>query len=178
VKCFLFSFFTWQNTIRISKNCVPLPNSARVFDCVSSLPSWFHDRLMARALTLCERVLLFISSYTCTLCPVFSLFPFLVGCPSSCTCRRKDRMTRSCTLHTCVTWSANSSSHSFFLFWYIKLYERCVEIASAVTHNKIKEIWSVQISTSEQLLWVHRWCLGAKGWAKYFPPSPSGIGVE
>jgi len=44
--------------------------------------------------------------HTCTLCPVFSLDPSVVGLVPPCTCWRKDTITRLCTSHTCVTWSA------------------------------------------------------------------------
>ena len=40
----------------------------------------------APALTLCERVFLLTSTYTCTLCPLFCLDPSDVGFASPCTC--------------------------------------------------------------------------------------------
>ena len=41
--------------------------------------------------------------HTCTLCPMFSLDPFVVGPVPLCTCWRKDTITRLCASHTCVT---------------------------------------------------------------------------
>jgi len=58
----------------------------------------------APALTLYERVFLSLSPHTCTLCPMFSLDPCVVGLAPSCTCWRKDKITQLCASHTCVTW--------------------------------------------------------------------------
>ena len=65
---------------------------------------------MAQAMTLCERGFLLKSLYTCTLCPMFSLHPSVVGLASPCTCFREHRIIRWCASHTCVTWSAKSLS--------------------------------------------------------------------
>jgi len=70
---------------------------------------------------LCERVFFFTSPYTCTLCPMFSLDPSLVGLASTCTCWW-NIITRLCAPHTCVTWSAKilsffPSCTSSFLVW-------------------------------------------------------------
>jgi len=58
----------------------------------------------------------------------------------SCTCWRKETITRLCASHTCVIWSAKSLSF-FPSKLYIKLFEFGVEIAfnnrSAVTHHKV-----------------------------------------
>jgi len=49
------------------------------------------------ALTLCERVFLFTSPYTCTLCPMFSRDPSVVGLanPQACTCQAAQERTES-----------------------------------------------------------------------------------
>ena len=47
---------------------------------------------------------------TCTLWPMLFLDPSVFGYASLCICCRKDRITRSCTWHTCITWSAKSLS--------------------------------------------------------------------
>ena len=77
--------------------------------------------------------------HTCTLCPVFSLDPSVVGLVPPCTCWRKDTIAWLCPSHTCVTWSAKSLP--FFFFLYIKLFELGVEVAfnhrSAITHHKV-----------------------------------------
>jgi len=43
------------------------------------------------------------SPHTCTLCPMFSLDPSVVGLVPPCTCWRKETITWLCTSHTCVT---------------------------------------------------------------------------
>ena len=64
----------------------------------------------APALTLCERVFLFTSPYTCILCRMFSLDPSVDALASLCTCWWKDRIIRSCASHTCVAWSVKRVS--------------------------------------------------------------------
>jgi len=50
------------------------------------------------------------SPHTCALCLMFSLDPSVVGLAPPCTFWRKDTITRLCASHTCVKWSAKSSS--------------------------------------------------------------------
>jgi len=59
---------------------------------------------------LYERVFLSLSPHTCTLCPMFSLDPSVVGLAPPYTCWRQDIITRLCASHTCVTWLAKSLS--------------------------------------------------------------------
>ena len=87
----------------------------------------------ALALTLYKHVFLSLSPHMCTLCPMFSLNPFVAGLVPPCACWRKDTITRLRALHTCITWWAKSL--------YIKLFELGVEVVfnhrSAVTHHKV-----------------------------------------
>jgi len=76
----------------------------------------------APALTLYQRVFLSLSPHTCTLCPMLSLNPCVVGLVPPCTCWRKDTITQLRASHTCVTWSAKSLS------LYIKFCELGLEV--------------------------------------------------
>ena len=130
---------TWHNAIRISK----IQKNVSVFRTLGEdLGLWFsiyhpESTIVRRtlALTLYKRVFLSLSPHTCTVCPMFSLDPFVVPC----TCWRKDTITRLCASHTCVTWSANSLFFCSFL--YIKLFQFGVKVAFnnwfTVTHHKV-----------------------------------------
>jgi len=106
-------------------------------------PLYHPESTIARralALTLCEHVRLSTPPYTCTLCLLFSLNPSVIGLANSCTCWRKDTITRSCVLAYLCHMIAEDSSFVFLSFLYIKLYELGVEVEinnrSAVTHHK------------------------------------------
>ena len=45
-------------------------------------------------------------SHTCTLCPMFSLDPSVVGFVPPSTCWRRDTIARLCAWHACVAWLA------------------------------------------------------------------------
>jgi len=102
---------TWQITIRTSKTQKMCPSSGRWGGLGVWFPVYHAESTIVRcspALTLCEHVFLSTSPYTWTLCPMFSLDPFVVCLANTCTCWRQYRITRSCASHTCVTWSAKS----------------------------------------------------------------------
>jgi len=106
----------------------------------------------APTLTLYDRVFLSPLPHTCTLCPMFSLDPFVVGLANPCICWRKDTITQSCTSHICVTWSAKTLS---FFPSCISNFLLGVEVAfinwSAVTHHKVNLLISpLQSSCSER----------------------------
>ena len=75
------------------------------------------------ALTLCECVFLSTFPYTCTLCPMFSLDPSVVGLANPWTCWRKDTITRlwQCALRIPVSHDLQRVCLSFLLvypaFW-------------------------------------------------------------
>jgi len=77
---------------------------------VPSLPSWCDFRSMAPALTLfsvCSSLHLFTCAHCARCYPSIHL---CFGLANPCTCKRLDRITRSCAWHICVTWSAKSLS--------------------------------------------------------------------
>jgi len=103
------------------------------------------------------------------LCPMFSIDPSVVGLANPWTCWRKDTITRWCTSHTCVTWSAKSLS--FVPSCEIKLFELGVEVvfnnlnASAVTHHKVNllkfPLWSSWSEhTDDAFVLLNCFCLG------------------
>jgi len=126
---------------------------------------WFpgyHPESTFTGLTPYKRMFFSISPHTCTLCPMFSLDPTVVGLAPPCTWWRKDAITQLCASHTFVTWSAKSLSFFSFLymkfgeelvlfsFLYMKLFELGVEVAfnnwSAFIHHKVNllkfPLWS------------------------------------
>jgi len=110
------------------------------------------------AVCLCECVFLLTSPYACTLCLMLFLGPFVFGLAGPCTCWRKDRITRSCASHTCVTWLAKSLSFfpsctSNFLSLLYKSFSTTDPWLPTTTCKLI--CW---YNHAGKLLWAHRWC--------------------
>ena len=128
---------------------------------VDCLNSKIYTICRASSITLCGCVFLFTSPYTCTLCPMFSLYPSVFGFASPCTCWWKDRITRLCALHTYLHPSHMIGEESVILpFLYIRLFDLGVEVVfnDPPTRGFTQQIQSTQIPASEQLVWAHWWC--------------------
>ena len=133
-KCDKFSD-TWQNQIQINVSVFPTLRGSWIV--VPSLPPWFHFRLMSPALILCVRVFFLTSPYTCTLRPMLSLDPYVLGrgLGSLFTRWRKDRITRSCSSHNLC--HVTGEEYVFLPFLYIKL-NRLQHNPASVWHLKTR----------------------------------------
>jgi len=82
---------------------------------IQSVPSQVHHPSTAPVSTLCQRVLLSTSPYTCTLCPEFYIDPSLVGPANRCTWRSTKKA--ACRTVLCLLT---------FFDWYCHFYILCL----------------------------------------------------
>jgi len=120
---------------------------------VPSLPSWFHYRSMAPALTLYERVFIFTSPYTCTLRPLSPWIPLclasqVTSAPAGGRTESPDR-----ALHIPVSYDLRRVC----LFSLVVHQAWCRSHCLQQIHNCPQQSWSAQILPSKQRLWAHRW---------------------
>jgi len=89
---------------------------------------------------------------------MFTLDPYVVDLASLYTCHKKDRITRMCVSHTCVTWLVKSLSFfsscksrfshwDCFRSWFLQQNCSCPV-----------QRWSFEIPTSGRVLWALWWC--------------------
>ena len=89
------------------------------------------------------------SPHTCTLCPMFSLDPSVVGLVPPCTCWRKETITWLCTSHTCVTRDMKRLVSA-------KRFQQVLSSESYTCHRDGKNEWTKRES-SRRKVWPHVW---------------------
>ena len=136
---FFFFFFTWQNTIRISKIQKVCPSSelckslGLLFQFTILIPRSF-DGPSFDALWACAPVYISLNVHTVpSVLPLF-LFGWLPKFLHLLEEGQNDPIVHFAYLCHMI---CEQFKFVFFSFLYIKLYELGVEVASAVTHNKI-----------------------------------------
>jgi len=96
---------TYSNAYACDDDAGPTDTQESTLSNNKFIPAIFLRPCLA-LYALYKRVFFSWSPHTCTLCPMFSLDPSVVGLVPPCTYWRKDTIIRLCTSHTCVTWSA------------------------------------------------------------------------